>query len=101
MRRLPSIQGEGTERKHHTCEQASETGWCMCSSRCHHWSYRTEAAITRFNGILGGVDEALDLFDVVGTKEPNVKITSDFLKYLWILYGTEYRTVLACVRIDR
>ena len=62
--------------------------------------YRTEAAITRFNGILGGVDEALDLFDVVGTKEPNGKITSEFLKYLWILYGTEYRS-RARLRQDR
>ena len=65
-----------------------------------HWSYRVEAVIKGFTGILGAVDEALDLFDVIGTKEPNGKMTSDFLKYLWILYGSEYRTELICVRID-
>ena len=80
-----------------TIKRASKAGQCV---HLDHWSYRVEAVIKGFTGILGAVDEALDLFDVIGTKEPNGKMTSDFLKYLWILYGSEYRTELICVRID-
>ena len=72
-------------------KRATKAGQCV---HLAHWSYRVEAAIKGFTGILGAVDEALDLFDVIGTKEPNGKMTSDFLKYLWILYGSEYRTEL-------
>ena len=85
MRYMSGIQSEGTKRKHHAYGQEGVEGWSMRAPRS--LDYRVEAAIKGFTGILGAVDEALDLFDVIGTKESNGKMTSEFLKYLWILYA--------------
>jgi hypothetical protein len=64
------------------------------------WCYAVPAAVTGWINVLGGVDEYADLFDVIGSKEPTGKITSDFLEYLWLIYQSEYRTELVAVRID-
>ena len=60
------------------------------------WSYaKFPAATTHWTSILGAVDEAFDMFDVVGCAEPNGKIASQFLRGLARLYQSEYKAPIS------